>query len=85
MISIYTDKHCPYCKELKIGLNKLKIEFTEIDIDLPRHKDHANKIFKLLGEVVIPVIAIPPHLLAPKRSFNTIDEALKLISNLNKK
>ena len=85
MVKIYTDENCPYCNKLKVGLNNLNIKFNEINVDLPAHKNEVELIFKLAGERVIPIIAITPSLLVPKKSFNTIDEALQLISNLIKK
>ena len=81
---IYTSKNCQYCKTLKDGLIKLKIDFIEIDVDLTENANEIEKIYELVGEPVIPIIAIKPHLLAPKKSFNTINEALSLIQSLIK-
>ena len=85
MLKIYTSKNCFYCDKLKTGLNKLNVKFNEIDVDLDMNKNEVMKIFKMAGEEIVPIITLPPHLLVPKRSFNTIDDALKLISNLIKK
>jgi len=41
-----------------------------------------ESVFEFIGEPVIPIIILKPHILAPKRSFNTIDEAVKLILSL---
>ena len=82
MVRIYIDKQCGYCKKLKEGLNKYNIKFTEVDVDLPSNERETNKIFELAGERVIPIITIKPHLLVPKKSFNTIDEAIGIIRNL---
>ena len=85
MVKIYTDDNCPYCNKLKIGLNKLKINFNEVNVDNMIYKSEVDSIFKMAGERVIPIIVIAPHLLVPKRTFNTIDDALKIISDLIKK
>jgi glutaredoxin len=79
---IYTSKNCSYCEKLKNGLIELKLDFIEIDVDLDENKNEVEKVYKLAGEPVIPLIAMKPHLLAPKKSFNTIDEALTLIQTL---
>jgi len=81
---IYTSKDCVYCKKLREKLNDLKIDFVEIDVDNQANLSEVAKVYELAGEAVVPIIAKKPHLLVPKRSFNTIDEAIVLIQSLNK-
>lgn len=84
-MKIYSSKGCVYCNKLKEGLKLLNIEYVDIDIDLTENSEECEKIFKLAGEGVIPIIIIKPHVLVPNRSFKTIDEAINLISSLIKK
>jgi len=83
-IRVYSSKECSYCTKLKKGLNEAKLNYIDIDVDDPDNSEEVNHIYWLAGEEVIPLIAIKPHLLVPKNSFNTIDEALELIKTLMK-
>jgi glutaredoxin len=83
-LKIYTSEECIYCDKLKKGLDKLKMEYINIDIDKPENEKEWEKIFAFSEEGTIPVITVQPHALVPKRSFNTIDEALELIKFLMK-
>lgn len=82
MVKIYTDEECPHCKKLKKGLIENNIEFIEINVDLPEYKEEVESLFKLAGEPIIPIIVLKPHVLVPRKTFNTIDDALKIIINL---
>lgn len=82
MIKIYSSFDCHYCKELKEKLNKLNIEFTNIDIDDDLNRENVSKIFDFVGEPVIPIIIYDKHMLVPNRSFHTIDQAIVLIQSL---
>lgn len=82
MIKIYITEYCDYCKELKDMLTESKIEFTTIDIDDEKNKETVSKIFDFVGEPLIPIIIYENKILAPKRSFNTIDQAMALIKSL---
>jgi len=82
MIKIYVSKECEYCKALKEKLTESEIEFTEINIDEEANKKTITKLFEFIGEPVIPIIILKHKVLAPKRSFNTIDEAMVLIKSL---
>jgi glutaredoxin len=82
MIQIYTSENCGYCNELQKKLTELDIKFTKIDIDDKINEINVESVFEFIGEPVIPIIILKPHILAPKRSFNTIDEAVKLILSL---
>jgi glutaredoxin len=78
-IRIYTSKECHYCDELKEKLEKLEIVFTDVDVDDEKNEVEISKLFQFAGEPVIPIIIIKPHMLIPKRSFTTIDQAILLI------
>lgn len=80
-IRIYTSKHCEFCDELKEKLEGLELDYLEVDVDNPKNKVEVSKVFKFVGEPVIPIVIVKPHMLVPKRSFNTIDEAIELIKN----
>jgi glutaredoxin len=82
MIKIYISEVCDYCKELKDKLTESKIEFTTIDIDDEKNQEMVSKIFDFVGEPLIPIIIHENKILAPKRSFNTIEQAMVLIKSL---
>lgn len=83
MIKVYTSKNCDYCKDLQEKLNKLNLEFTNIDIDDDSNREYVTKLFEFVGEPVIPIIIYDKHVLVPNRSFQTIDQAIVLIQSLN--
>ena len=82
MIQIYTSKQCEFCTELKEKLTANELKYIEIDVDDDKNKKHVESMFKKAGEPVIPIIVIPPHILVPKRSFITIDNAIDLIQKM---
>lgn len=82
MIKIYISNDCDYCKELKNKLTESKIEFIAIDIDDEKNRESVSKLFDFVGEPLIPIIIHEHKILAPKRSFNTIDQAMVLIKSL---
>lgn len=83
MMKIYTSKDCDYCKELQEKLGKLNLEFTNIDVDDDSNRENVTKLFDFVGEPVIPIIIFDKHVIAPNRSFQTIDQAIILIQSLN--
>jgi glutaredoxin len=83
MIRIYTSDNCEYCKELKEKLEKENIKFFDVNVDEDKNKDECKKIFKFVNEPVIPIIIKKPHVLVPKKSFHTIDQAIHLIKSID--
>lgn len=81
MIRIYTSENCPYCQELKEKLNSENIGFIDIDVDNIKNENECRRLFDFVGEPLIPIIIIKPHVLMPNKSFNTIDQALELIKS----
>jgi len=82
MMKVYTSEGCEYCIEIKEKLNELNLEFTEISIDEESNREFVEKLFEFVGEPVIPIIIYDKHVLAPNRSFKTIDQAITLIQSL---
>jgi glutaredoxin len=82
IIKVYTSVKCKYCDKLKDGLDNLGLEYIDINVDAPENDNEVTKIYQFAGEPIIPIITIQPHVLVPKRSFKTIEEALKLIQSL---
>jgi glutaredoxin len=85
MIKIYSDENCPHCKRLKDKLDVLDIKYVDIDVDNEDNAEDVNTIFGIAEEHVIPIIIIQQNILIPRKSFNTIDEAVKLIQSLIEK
>jgi glutaredoxin len=82
MIRIYTSEECVYCNDLKTKLQRGNIEYTDIDVDNDKNREHVDKLYEFVGKPIIPIIIKKPHILIPTRSFNTIDEAIELIKSL---
>jgi len=74
-----------HCKRLKSGLTNNDIEFIDVDVHLKENKSEVEEVFKMTGDEMIPIIMVKPHILAPNKSFKTIEDAIKLIINLIKK
>jgi glutaredoxin len=83
-LKIYTSKDCVYCDKLKKGLGKTDLKYIVVDVDDIKNANEVAKIYSFAGEAVIPIITIQPHVLVPKKSFKTIDQALELIEFLMK-
>jgi glutaredoxin len=71
---------CEYCDTLKDMLDEKDVEYLEIDV-LDK-KDEFEKIVKISGEDSVPTIIVGKQILAPKKTFNTIEEAFKIIIKL---
>lgn len=82
MVKIYVNKDCKYCTILEEKLTKLEINYFKYDVNDEERKESIEKIYKFVGEPIVPIIIVDKHLLVPKRSFNTIDEAITLIQSL---
>jgi len=84
MIKVYTMNDCPYCKELKTRLDEMKIEYTEVNTDLPEHEEEYEYISEIAQSGMVPLIIVDKHLLVAESSFNTIEEAANLTKKLMK-
>ena len=82
MINVYISEGCGYCEDLITKLKKNDLEFTKINVDNVKNKTMVENLFKLVGEPVTPIIIIGKQVLAPKKSFNTIDQAISLIQKI---
>ena len=78
-IRIFGIEGCSYCEEIKTKLNEGNIEYRYIDIDLEENKVEAEKVFEVAQTDRVPVIVVNRTILAPEKSFETIDEAYETI------
>jgi glutaredoxin 3 len=79
-IRIYTMPDCVYCKKLKSKLENEGIEYYDVDVSDEKNEEEFEKLTKISGNDYVPMILInKKHLLAPDKSFKTIDQAFKLI------
>lgn len=79
MLKLYTLSNCIHCNELKSLLKNDKIEFQEIDVDLPENEKNFLKIHRLTKSDDVPIIIVNKMVLVPNISFKTINEAIELI------
>jgi len=79
-VRLYTMDGCEYCDTLRDMLDEKDVEYLEIDV-LDK-KEEFEKIIKISGEDSVPTIIVGKQILAPKQTFNTIEEAFKIIIKL---
>jgi glutaredoxin len=53
-VTIYTKAGCPYCEAAKKDLSRRNIRFEEIDLD--KRPEAKEKVVKLSGKRLVPVI-----------------------------
>ena len=78
MVTIYSLKTCPFCVELKEGLDKEGIKYTEKDISVKKYETEFDKISELTKTDSIPIMLIDKQVFAPDVSFKSIEEAIGL-------
>lgn len=78
-IRVFGIEGCSYCEEIKTKLNEGNIEYRYIDIDLEENRVEADKVFEVAQTDRVPVIVVNRTILAPEKSFETIDEAYETI------
>lgn len=78
-IRVFGIEGCSYCEEIKTKLNEGNIEYRYIDIDLPENSQEVSEIFNIAQTDRVPVIVVNKTILAPEKSFDTIDEAYETI------
>lgn len=82
MVKIYTAHYCEYCAELREKLELEKIKYNEINVNDSENSDECEKLFKFVGKPLIPIVIVGDrYIFAPKRSFNSIDQLIKLIKS----
>jgi len=78
IVKVYGVDGCPYCTELKELLNKEKIEFTDVDVNLPENQTEYNQIYKITNSDDVPIVRVNKRLLVPNVSYQTIQDAVDL-------
>lgn len=82
MIKVYTMEGCPYCDELKKKLTEMKVEYTEVNTDLPENEAEYEYIAEIADSSMVPLVVVGKNLLVPEKSFNTIEEAASITKKL---
>ena len=78
-IIIYTNETCPYCKQVKEGLTKDKIEFE--DRDTTKYIEDYNNITNLTGIPTVPTLFFDNEYHVPGRDFIDLPNLLMKIKN----
>jgi glutaredoxin len=78
MVRLYGFKGCPYCDELKDMYDKNNIDYTFVDVTLKENDAETEKVFKIANEDSVPIILVKKTILAPEKSFKSIEEAYDL-------
>jgi|LakMenEpi03Aug12_release.lakeMendotaPanAssembly.Ray.scaffolds.fasta_scaffold485444_2 glutaredoxin len=78
MVRLYGFKGCPYCDELKDMYDKNNIDYTFVDVTLKENDTETEKVFKIANEESVPIILVKKTILAPEKSFKSIEEAYDL-------
>jgi len=82
-IKIFHMETCPYCKKLMEGLDKLEIIYEKIDVDSKEGEKKFLKVYEVSKNENMPTILVNNKILIPEITFNTIEEALNLIKDLD--
>lgn len=78
MIKVYSIPQCHYCNDLKALLTNEKIEFIDINVNLPENEKEYNELSKVSNSNDVPIIRVLNKLLVPNVSFKSIPEAVEL-------
>ena len=78
-ITIYTNKTCPYCDQVKEKLKESSIEFIEKDI--VEDKVEWESVWSLTNNPVTPTIKIGNEFLLPGRDFQHPQNLVDIIPN----
>ena len=78
-VTIYTMSECPYCTELKSLLEQEKIEYRNVDIDLPENQEEFQQVLEVSNAEEVPIVRIGKQLFVPNISFKTISESVELV------
>ena len=78
-ITIYTNKTCPYCDQVKEKLKESSIEFIEKDI--AEDKVEWESVYNLTTNPVTPTIKIGNEFLLPGRDFQHPQNLVDIIPN----
>ena len=78
-ITIYTNKTCPYCVQVKDKLKESSIEFIEKDI--VEDKVEWESVWSLTNNPVTPTIKIGNEFLLPGRDFQHPQNLVDIIPN----
>jgi len=81
-ITIYTNKTCPYCKELTGYLSENNIEFESKIIT--EVKEEWSSIVGLTGMPNVPTVHFMGEYLAPGRDFRNKEHFIDIINNYKK-
>jgi glutaredoxin len=76
---VYTNKTCPYCKQIKEELKKNDIEFTERLTD--DWREEWTNIITLTGMPTVPTIENNGIYLVPGRDFNNAQHLVSIMQN----
>jgi len=78
-IIIYTNEHCPYCKQIKEELTKNEIEFeNRVTKDF---ESEWQTIVSLTGMPTVPTIYYKDSYLVPARDFPNAPGLINLLQN----
>lgn len=81
-ISIFTTPDCGYCTKLKDKLDEASIEYIDYDINNDKNNLSFGKIVEITKEDSVPTVLVGTQILAPNKSFKTINEAFEIINKL---
>lgn len=81
-INIFTQNECPYCNKLMGMLDKEGIDYIDLNINNDKNNLYFEKIVKVTDEDSVPTIVVGTQIIAPNKSFSTIDQAFEIIKNL---
>lgn len=79
-IIVFTMEGCPWCSKLKEELDKNGIEYDQRDVD--EYSTMYENFVKITKSDLLPAMLVGKNALVPQKSFNTIEEAVKVATDL---
>jgi glutaredoxin len=58
-IKLYTGEYCPYCRVVKRELERLELDYEEVDADVNRREE----VTRISGQRAIPILTIDDEVL----------------------
>ena len=78
-VTIYTNKTCPYCKQVKETLTKEKIKFTEKDTT--EDIEEWREVVSLTGMPTMPTVLYDKEYLVAGRDFPNPQQLVSILQN----
>lgn len=81
-MKIFSIDNCPHCEKLKKLLDDGDFKYSDYNLSDEVNQKKFEPIAKITGGIALPTILVDKKILAPGKSFRTIDECYKIICSI---